>query len=70
MMLDIASVTAEKPGNGAFTRLISRLEKEHPELGLYAECVLNRRFAKTLEKKLGFKAVNGGESFYKIYGQT
>jgi len=54
-VLDVANVTAKKPGGGAFTRLIGRLRTQYPTLGLYVECVHNERFAATLTAKLGFQ---------------
>ena len=67
-MLDIASVVASKPGNGAFHKLVASIKRKHPELGIYVECVLNPRFAKMLQDKMGFKRDRDLDSFY-ILGQ-
>jgi hypothetical protein len=72
-MLDIANVTAKKPGSGAFTKLIKKLSRKHPELGIFVECVLNPRFGTMLENKLGFKKASAdpciNESFYLLHGE-
>jgi hypothetical protein len=51
--LDIANVVAEKPGSGVFTRLVERLNKEYPNVGIFVESVLNTRFHNKLYE-LGF----------------
>jgi hypothetical protein len=52
-VIDLANITATKPGNGAFTKLVAKLREKYPELGIYVESVLNPRFdAKLL--KMGF----------------
>ena|ERR1700686_2425216 len=55
-VLDIASIEAKHPGRGAFTALIVRLRKEHPDLTIYVESVMNERFGFKLED-MGFKPV-------------
>ena len=55
-VLDIANVEAKKPGAGAFTSLVKRLQLERPELGLFVECVLNVGFRQKL-LALGFQHV-------------
>jgi hypothetical protein len=55
-VLDIANVTARRPGNGAFTCLAEDLRRRG--LTLYVESVLNERFAKMLPR-LGFTQVPG-----------
>lgn len=52
--IDLANITAECPGNGAFTRLVDRLCRDYPWHVLYVESVLTHRFAKKLEV-MGFK---------------
>lgn len=52
-ILDLATVGAEFPGNGAFTRLIQRLRSTYPDLGLYVENVFPEFFRRKLER-LGF----------------
>jgi hypothetical protein len=52
-VLDIANVTASKPGNGAFTRLVDDLHARG--IPIYVESVLNERFALKLPR-MGFTA--------------
>jgi hypothetical protein len=54
--LDVANIEARWPGNGYFTRLVKRLRKEHPQMTLYVESVLNQRFRGRLVV-LGFTPV-------------
>ena len=56
-VLDIANVEAKRPGAGAFTSLVRRLQLERPDLGLFVECVLNISFRKKL-LALGFQLVS------------
>jgi hypothetical protein len=65
-VLDIARVEARKPGKGAFTALVKRLRAKHPELPLFVECVLNKRFRAKLEA-LGFKRLNPDDDFSPNY---
>jgi len=51
--IDLANITAAKPGNGAFTKLVKHLRTEYPQLGIFVECVLNKRFEEKL-KRMGF----------------
>ena len=55
-VLDIANVESEQPGKGTFTKLIERLRREYPHLGLYVESVLNVGFRGKL-LSLGFEYV-------------
>jgi hypothetical protein len=55
LVLDIANVVANKPGNGAFTCLVEALHQRG--ITLYVENVLNARFAKMLPR-LGFTQVD------------
>ncbi len=50
-VLDLASLEASKPGNGAFTRLVARLRKMRPNMHLYVESVLSTRFGGGLLKR-------------------
>lgn len=50
-VLDIANITAIRPGKGTFTRLVKRLHGRG--IILYVECVQEERFAKKL-MQLGF----------------
>ena len=52
-VLDLSNMTAEVPGNGAFTRLLKFLREEHPELTLYVENVMTARFGDRL-MRMGF----------------
>lgn len=54
--LTIASVEAENPGQGAFTRLIEKLKKEY-NFAIYVENAHEKRFQEKL-LKLGFTQVN------------
>lgn len=64
-VLDIARITAEKPGSGRFTQLVSRLQRMG--FTLYVECVLNPRFADKL-LRMGFTEVplQDSKSFYLL----
>ena len=55
-VLDLANLSAKKPGNGSFKKLIARLRTDRPELGLFVECVQTERFAQGL-LKMGFRDV-------------
>jgi hypothetical protein len=65
-VIDLANITASKPGNGAFTKLVAKLRKTYPELGIYVESVLNSRFdAKLL--KMGFvERQNSPHNYYLL----
>ena len=65
--LDIANVEAVSPGNGAFSRLLEKVQADWPDTGIYVECVLNARFAAWL-LRWGFES-NGlilSPSFYLL----
>ena len=69
-VLDIANVEVMHPGRGLFTRLAERLFIQ--KIPLYVECVINHRFAATLDLA-GFTRVkrsgidrNIPPSFYKL----
>lgn len=53
-VLDLASIQADQPGSGAFTRLLDKLKSNYPKLTLYIECVLPDRFAEALVNRFGF----------------
>jgi hypothetical protein len=55
-VLDLANLTAKRPGHGAFKRLIARLRHDWPNLGLFVENVLTERFSQGL-LRMGFKDV-------------
>ena len=57
-VIDIANVTADVPGKGAFTRLVQHLRSTYPTFSLYVECVLSARFEAGLER-LGFVHTEG-----------
>jgi hypothetical protein len=43
--IDLANLTATTPGSGAFTKLVEKLKKQYPQLTIFVENVLSRRFA-------------------------
>lgn len=55
-ILDIALIEARYPGKGAFTNLFARLKKDYPTMGIYVECVHNKRFRRKL-LELGFQTM-------------
>ena len=66
-MIDLADITASRPGKGTFTRLVERLRVQYPMMGIYVESVLEPRFAVMLVNRLGFKAnLTDGRSFYLL----
>lgn len=51
--IDLANIKATNPGNGTFTKLIERLNKQYTKYAIYIESVTNPRFSvKLLE--MGF----------------
>lgn len=64
-VLDIANVTAKKPGNGAFSRLVKDLHNRG--ITLYVESVMTNRFATKLSR-MGFTKEPNREppSFYLL----
>ena len=48
--IDIANVTARKPGRGTFTKLLQRLKKDYPHLTIFVESALEQRFRNKLVK--------------------
>ena len=68
-VIDIANVTADVPGKGAFTRMVDHLRETYPSFSLYVECVLTARFAKGLER-LGFVPTDGHPQCFHILGTT
>ena len=50
--IDLANMTASRPGKGAFTKLVERLRAQYG-LIIYVECVLNPRFEAKLVR-MGF----------------
>ncbi len=59
-VLDIANVTARKPGRGTFGRLLELLEADYPDVAVYVESVLNPRLLGWLPRH-GFVQVPGIE---------
>lgn len=57
--IDIANVTALKPGNGAFTFLVRHIRERYPDRGIFVESVLNERFEGKL-RAMGFECTNPG----------
>jgi hypothetical protein len=62
-MIDLASAQATKPGSGAFTSLVVRIQMQYPEFGIFAECVLNPRLHGRL-LKLGFVASTNPDCYH------
>lgn len=67
-VIDLANITAEKPGNGAFTSLLEYLERKYPEYMIHVESVLNDRFATKL-LKMGFEPTNIHRCYYLPKGK-
>jgi len=61
-VLDLANLTARKPGRGTFTSLIEHFRKDYPKVTLYVENVLEPRFQRKLVR-LGFTEVPSEWSF-------
>ena len=57
LVLDIASVSANHPGSGAFSALLLRIKTDYPFYTIYVENVLQTRFADYLIRK-GFIVTN------------
>ena len=57
-VLQIGSVDATDPGNGAFTALVEFLVER--DLAVYVENVHNTRFQRKLRDDMGFTSVNEG----------
>lgn len=51
--IDLASLTAETPGRGAFAALVAKLRRDRPALTIYVESVMTDRFSKGLVR-MGF----------------
>jgi hypothetical protein len=51
--LDLASLTASRPGYGTFTALVKRLRRDYPAMTLYVESVSGERFRAHL-RGMGF----------------
>lgn len=51
--IDLATITARKPGRGSFKRLVAYLRANYPAYALYVENVLSPRFADSLPR-MGF----------------
>jgi hypothetical protein len=62
--IDLANMTASRPGNGAFTRLVERLMSQY-EMIIYVECVLNPRLPSKLVK-IGFIRHNNSNNYYLL----
>lgn len=56
-VIQIANIEAEKPGSGAFNRLIEKIKKDHPDYTISVNEVVNESFADKLEG-MGFREVN------------
>jgi hypothetical protein len=65
--IDLANMTAKRPGKGTFTRLVERLMTQYGMI-IYAECVLNPRLAGKLVR-MGFVQHNDSDSYYLLPGK-
>lgn len=68
-VLDIAYVEAIKPGNGTFTGLVKKLQGKYPDLNIFVESVLNKRFRSKL-LSLGFKNADDEGSSGEIHSPS
>jgi len=55
-VIDLANITADRPGEGAFTRFVADFRVKHPDMHLYVENALDTRFQGRL-LALGFRYV-------------
>jgi hypothetical protein len=70
-MLDIANVTARRPGKGAFNFLFLWLRARYPRLGIFVENVQTDRFALSLVNRFGFsKDETNMHCYYFITTET
>lgn len=60
-VVTVANVTAHKPGEGAFTRLLDELRAKYPRWPVIVECVLSERLGSFLVRR-GFKRIADGSS--------
>lgn len=58
--IDLASLEATRPGNGAFRALVAELCAKHPAHTIYVENVLTTRFCEGLER-MGFRKQTWGD---------
>lgn len=65
--IDLANMTASRPGKGAFTKLVERLSSQY-KLIIYVECVLNHRLIGKLVR-MGFLQHNDSNSYYLLPGK-
>lgn len=63
-VLTLANIVAEKPGNGAFTTLLTQLIEQYPYIRIFAECVHDPRFRAFLVRH-GFLLTDNGESLIR-----
>ena len=66
--IDLANMTASRPGNGAFTRLVERLMAQY-RLIIYVECVLNPRLAAKLIRMGFVQHKHDSSSYYLLPGK-
>jgi hypothetical protein len=64
-VIDLANIAAEKPGNGAFRKLVSDLRERYPQATLFVESVLGERFKDGL-LRMGFTQKPHEPSFYLL----
>lgn len=72
-VLDLASIEARNPGQGAFTKLVAKLRNDYPHIHIVVEQA-HERFGNFLVAKLGFTRLDPtiyGESYIlKAKGRT
>jgi hypothetical protein len=66
IVLDIARIAAKRPGKGAFSTLLAKLQTIHPTMPIYVESVLNDRFAAWLERNGFERDKSGTPSFWLL----
>lgn len=68
-VLDLASITARKPGKGSFSSLLLWLRENYNDLGLFVENVATDRFAAGLVKKFGFSRDENNMGCFHLIGE-
>ena len=63
--IDLATIEAEKPGNGTFKILVSKLCILYPQEIIYVESVQSTRFAQGLIR-MGFKQIDDLPNYYML----
>jgi len=61
--IQIANVSASRPGNGAFRKLIDFLEKNYPDRAILVECVLTEQL-EAVCRHMKFEQINIGTGLH------